>query len=570
MSDPQPHWLSSVAPEHVDAIGNYVAARLRGEKADLAPETAKLLEGETGPVFVGMRTTGALQFSQYRKDQNQHAALQAIIDGAVEELDTDQRSAIETVEVCPSYDFREHRLAEKQGRSVLRSNVWRGLRGVECEFSGQIHYLWPTLMLEQNFEWKDAFEDLRKRVGVSQETFESKRVTTRQFSAAQVLVFPREKRATALFRGLRVIPVSEVTQEGVERLQDFLGNYLYNNVQEDGRLIYMYEPGQDSEPGGPDNMIRQWMATIAMGRTAHHRSKDKKFYDITERNIRFNLRNYYRATGSLGLIEYYNTVKLGAVALAAIALVEHPSTHFSRPQRKLYNLIEHLWQPTGRFKTFYKPADQDVAHNFYPGEAMLAWSYRLEKKIDQKLLDKFMASYRHYREWHLEHRNPAFIPWHTQAYFKVFQQTKDKELVDWIFEMNDWLIAEMQQWDEVMTPDAMGRFYNPNKNYGPPHASSTGVYMEGIIDAFCLAREFGDDERRERYRVSLIRGLRSCMQLTYWNDEDMFLVKDKDATRGGVRTTIYNNRIRVDNVQHNLLAILKILQNFEKDDFVHP
>ena len=133
--------------------------------------------------------------------------------------------------------------------------------------------------------------------------------------------------------------------------------------------------------------------------------------------------------------------------------------------------------------------------------------------------------------------------------------------------MNDWLLA-MQQWDDVAAPDARGRFYDPrHPEYGPPHASATGVYLEGLIDAFALAREVGDSARVAAYRQAILRGLRSARQLTFFGDVDMYYVSKRDALRGGVRNTVYDNVVRVDNVQHNLMAVFKVLDRFTDDDF---
>jgi hypothetical protein len=140
-----------------------------------------------------------------------------------------------------------------------------------------------------------------------------------------------------------------------------------------------------------------------------------------------------------------------------------------------------------------------------------------------------MRSFRYYRDWHLgENRNPAFVPWHTQAYFMVWQETRDPELRDFIFEMNDWLLSIQQGQEDVPYADLAGRFYAPHGRYGPPHASSTGVYLEGLSDALRLTRAVGDSERTENY----------------------------DAA---IRTTVYDNRIRCDNVQHGLMGALKYL-----------
>ena len=68
----------------------------------------------------------------------------------------------------------------------------------------------------------------------------------------------------------------------------------------------------------------------------------------------------------------------------------------------------------------------------------------------------------------------------------LYAHTKRRELADFVFEINDWPLP-MRQWDGV-TEDLRGRFCNPNRrDFGPPHAASTGVYLEGLADALTLA-----------------------------------------------------------------------------------
>ncbi|MGB1014408.1 MAG: hypothetical protein ACPG4T_09775, partial [Nannocystaceae bacterium] len=214
-----------------------------------------------------------------------------------------------------------------------------------------------------------------------------------------------------------------------------------------------------------------------------------------------------------------------------------------------------------------KPANRNDVQNFYPGEAQLAWAERYLETRDQALLDRFMASFAYYRDWHRAQKNPAFIPWHTQAYYMVWRQTRNPDLREFVLEMNDWLLA-MQQWDDLEYADMQGRYHDPSHpEYGPPHASSTGVYLEGLIDAFAMARELGDDLRATAYRRAIVRGLRSSLQLCFSDDLHMFYINKRKRLRGGLRTTIYDNVVRVDNVQHVQLAVLKILAVFEPQDW---
>ena len=134
--------------------------------------------------------------------------------------------------------------------------------------------------------------------------------------------------------------------------------------------------------------------------------------------------------------------------------------------------------------------------------------------------------------------------------------------------MSDWLIDNVQQWDNTRFPEFKGRFYSTGKDYGPPHSSSTGVYLEGLIDSFELARKHNKYEKLEKYRLSILRGLRSVLQNQFNKKEELFYIDEPIRAWGGIRTTVYNNEIRVDNTQHNLLAVIKITNTFGPSDYM--
>ncbi|HEX4416957.1 MAG TPA: hypothetical protein VH165_03615 [Kofleriaceae bacterium] len=261
------------------------------------------------------------------------------------------------------------------------------------------------------------------------------------------------------------------------------------------------------------------------------------------------------------MIAYDGSAKLGATALAALAILEQQGV--AGPDREalaaLTRGIEALWQPDGAFQTFHYPAGRSGNENFYPGEALLYWAARWRTTGDSQLLQQFMTSFRHYRDWHRTNPNPAFIPWHTQAYTIVYRATLDPELRSFIFDMNDWLLC-LQQGDEVEQPDLVGRFYDPDQpELGPPHASSTGVYLEGLADAHALAQDAHDERRTAAYAAALRAGIRNLRQLQFKDAADMFYITERDRVAGALRTNAYDNTIRIDNVQHGLMALLKLV-----------
>ena len=485
----------------------------------------------------------------------------------------EQAERVDTIHVELSHSFRDVPFEHLTTKDYRRSR--RAVRAVEITHGDNTMRYGPSRMIETNRgpnRMRQVFRDQHK---LTNEQTKSGEVKFRTFAAEEVIVTLSDPpTAKLVFRGNEIIDIGEVSAGAMENWSQLAIGWLRNNVRDDGRMTYIYWPSPLKEPGpGKNNMIRQWMATVALGKYAADRN-DQAMWDLAERNIDFNLARYYHEEDDLGMIEWQGKVKLGAMGLATMALVEHPRREkWATQEAALRRSIDSLWHEDGSFTTFLKPKDRNDNTNFYPGEALLLWAVLYDQERDPALLEKFMKSFRYYKAWHLDknNRNPAFTPWHTQAYYLVWSHTKDEALREFVFEMNDWLLG-VQQWDNANYPDEKGQFYDGSRPFGPPHASSTGVYIEGLIDAFRMAREVDDKARTEAYRLALVRAMRSQLQLQFVDDVDMFYVDEahRKWVRGGVRTTVYNNEIRCDNVQHPLMGILKVLREFGDSDYEHP
>ena len=509
---------------------------------------------EQGPVYVMLREQGSARKDMWHEGAPWSELVPKALAATFAAASSRVRDRVDGVEVCLTYNYRAADPTKDRGDFT---NVHRGVRGMELSVPGRTERYSPTTMLATN-------RDFRKLI----ERVNNPNATARIFDAYQFLL-TREAGAWKvhpMLRGNTLVTMDRITEANVAQLARGMSDWLVRQVHDDGRMTYKYWPSSGEESSG-NNMIRQFMATVCLGRVADFYD-DAAARDAQDRNLDYNFGRFYRERNELGYIEFEGKAKLGAAALAALALVERPdTTQYAEQRQRLILLTRHLQQPDGGFRTFYIPPDRTDNQNFYPGEALLLWGVLLERSDDPGLLEAFMASFTYYRAWHLANRNPAFIPWHTQAYCLVWQKTQHPDLAAFIFEMNDWLLG-LQEWDNAVYPDTRGRFYDSDRpNLGPPHASSTGVYLEGLIDAFALAKEFGDTKRADDYRRAICRGIRSLMQLQFADDIDMFYVFQREPVQGGLRTTVYNNEIRVDNIQHGLMALLKILKTFEQDDY---
>ena len=468
----------------------------------------------------------------------------------------------DVVEVCVVDDFRP--IAPALLSRALRQRD-RGLLGMEMAFRGEVVRLAPTRMLAANLRFNRALEKFLERRGATADEFAASG-SVRSFSARQFLLpGGNEGAAVALHRGgMLVDPTPSAGEDRAAVLADSIGRWMVGNLTADGALPYKYWPSRGKESPA-DNAIRRFLATRALTQLGHLRGS-ADILEAARRNLRFNLERYYKDLGGgRGAIVERTGAKLGAAALAALAILESPARREFMPMLTgLAAGVESLADEEHGFRTFFFPPERDGENwNFYSGEALLFWAEALRRGADfAPSPSRCAETFDRCRTRHYEARNPAFVPWHTQACASLFAHTGRREFADFALEMTDWLLP-MQQWDGLM-PDLRGRFYNPKRpEFGPPHAASTGAYLEGLADAVALARAMGDGSRANAYDQAIQRGLRSLRQLQFRDERDAFYVSKRNRVMGALRTEVYDNAVRVDSAGHALAAAVKILQPME-------
>lgn len=506
----------------------------------------------TGSIYVVLRRKSEKVNHSWHQSQPLETLLKLIFD---EIGDPKIAQKIDTAEICFTQNYQK---IELEDLNNAFSNAYRGVRGIEILAGQMARKISPTEMIATNRDFYKLFEQFLEEHNISFEAFFLGGGEVQSFDASQFLIDIPSRKVTPLFRGGIIVELTDISPSTLQGMAAGMANWLLRHVYDDGHLTYKYWPSSGNESDA-NNMIRQFMATLALTRYAKVMNLPE-FFDVINRNLTYNLNNFYRQEGDVGWIEYEDKAKLGAASLAALTLLEQPNNPFPEILDCLQRGILELWQPDGSFRTFRKPSERNDCQNFYPGETLLFWASLYQKNKDENVLERCVKSFLYYRDWHRANKNPAFIPWHTQAYFVLQNEPGCDEMRNFIFEMNDWLLS-MQQWKKTKFPDTRGRFYNPNRSdYGPPHASSTGVYLEGLADAYQLSQQLKDSGRGTKYCTVIHRGLRSIRQLQFFDEAEMFYISKQDHVLGGLRTTVYDNTIRVDNVQHCLMAIIKLLQ----------
>lgn len=591
----------------VDELGKWVAAAYAGSAGD---PPAFLGEGK-GSAYVALREHGKLLGEAWGPDGSMADSLAEALAKAKEQASGAQADMVE-INLAHSFDSVKEPREEDLYRKASGKRV--GIRGIELTFNDHYERVPPTKMLAAGEKFGAVVKRFLQEAGVKNlDQFAKEGGKARVFENHQLLIRLPSGEGVKLLRGNVYVEPSEVTKPNVQATTDLLIDWMLTHLHEDGRLTYMWLPTESKEKPNDNNMIRQWMGTNALIKVAEQRN-DPELWARIAKNIDYNLEHFYVQEGELGQIKYRNQVKLGAQSLAAMAIINHPErARWQKQEHGLRRTIAGMWNEDGSFDCWYPSRGgkdrNDNVQNFYPGETLLFWAQLYRESRDPELLDRFAKSFHYYKDWHLapdpKRRRPSFVPWHSQADFIVWEvlrgdagpgpsteegttppagtitpegwplgtapanpvELRPEQLQEFVFDMNDWLIENMEVWDNSAFDDEKGRFHSREKNYGVPHASATGVYIEGLIDAYEMAKRLGDKKRQARYALALSRGIRSVMQLQFVDDVDMYYVTDRQRTKGGLRTDTIRPEVRVDNVQHVLMGVLKVLERFEPGEY---
>lgn len=146
----------------------------------------------------------------------------------------------------------------------------------------------------------------------------------------------------------------------------------------------------------------------------------------------------------------------------------------------------------------------------------------------------------------------GMVWWQIQGWAAIYRLTGVEAMSSFVYDLADW--ALLHQLDKT------GAFlvdYHPD---GP--GFHTACVLEGIGDAWALARRAGDSERSRNYRKAWERGI-SFVDRLIIRDEDTFTMPKPNRALGGVRESLTSSRIRIDYVAHALLALLRGVAQLE-------
>lgn len=358
------------------------------------------------------------------------------------------------------------------------------------------------------------------------------------------------------------LPAVEVVSEA----RDLGLTWLMNNQLPNGRFLYILRPARNEIPNS-NNSLRQLMGSRVVSVEA---GRSHEWDEIHQKNLDYVFDRWYREDENGGYIYFDDKSKLGSNAMLLRTLVYSPYFEtYKTEAAAVAKGILFLQQPNGSFVPWYiEPGyayDAKYLLYFYSGEATLALLEYAEKTGDEAVLRAAIKAAEHYLDEYVvnieANYNPAYVPWHTMAFARLYKLTGEQKYADAIFTMNDRLLELLDR--EVF----IGRFYKVEleaEGQQAPHSSSDAVYTEGLLYAYEVAQLLEDRAHVESYGEAIALALNRLMALQYDEEVPGF---DAEPSMYVGAIPIHETRpdIRVDTTQHALDAMEKYLKLFGEE-----
>ena len=473
--------------------------------------------------------------------------------------------------VCLGYNYRPGRRGQLQEQD-------QGLVGLEVTNGREVQTLFPIESITGAIRLDGWCRQTIRRMG---------RCQLYRFEGLQYLVRPgkddRNLIAVSLVRG-RVQPQPRINREQVQLMHRQLSQYLLTGAKRShGLFEYSYAPRSEDVSDNGFKLERAMLATWALAQLA--REQPKEFDEAFQSNLKATLKAYYRVQGGgwypwpqarrgRGTFVSGRESDLGPIAIASLALDSyggHDSDQTER-QRELQRGLEAHWHPSGLFDDSFK-VRANSREDGGPGEALLAWANLYAAHPQPELRHRILSSLAAYQGYFGQNHAPPLIPWLTMAVCRLPDSLRTSAMEAFVYSINDELVRDLQP-DVVPQADLQGAFFclAPHPLYGrplPPRASSTALYLDGLADAFALARHRGQRDRAERYRRAIVKGLASLQIFQYSQQDQLYYLTPQARHRvlGAFRSSPWQTRLRIDNEAQALLALGKILRLFAATDY---
>ena len=441
----------------------------------------------------------------------------------------------------------------------LEARFVPGLHGVRLEGTDVSFDPWE--LLEKNASLWSMVEGLCVEAGLPADCGNAENTRFTLYTKKHVIEV--DGKPLTLTRGVTPLRESDMSREFIGGRLRLITEWAAKNQAENGAFPYMYYPS-DNRYSDEEFILRQVITVQGLYALANY-TNDTELYAIAERGERRIMDEAYHfdALHKYAYIADDDGIRVGTAALGILLIREKGD--LVRPltdeEKYLGEFLLAMQRDDGGFQTFLQDEPTDRDEKFYSGEALTALARLSAASDDPRYDDALKRGFTYYRAKLQEDFWPQYAPWHMQAYAIYYDESHDDEHAQYVYWLAEGLIQTMLEDDPHARADEEGRFFNPRyREWGPPHSSSTGIYLEGLVYAYELAKKRGDADEMGRFHEAILAGTRALLQVQ-WMPESAYYVREPAKVIGHFKTSITNNIGRIDQLGHAANALVKVQQN---------
>lgn len=360
-----------------------------------------------------------------------------------------------------------------------------------------------------------------------------------------------------LYRGHRLF--NNVSCENLLSSAKKGGDYLINATNPNGKFVYKYLTKHDVE--SDDYNILRHAGTVYSMFKLYEFINDQRLLNSTKQSLTYLL-NYVQPFDNVSCIVFDDEIKLGGAALGIIALAQYAEStgneEYISVMQQLGKYIKQSQKENGEFihKRVYSTGEiSDFVSEYYPGEAILAlcklyaldhnetWLDTAEKAVDYliNIRDADVSTeYLIHDHWLIMGLNELYRYRNNPLYLNHSMRIAESIM----YAQRDGVNRYPKY------PDWLGSYYTP------PRSAPTATRTEGLIAAYHLAHDFGNNNTTvERIFNAIELGIQFQLQ-TQFRPESVMYVNDPQRALHGFHAHLTNYNIRIDYVQHNICSIL--------------
>lgn len=452
------------------------------------------------------------------------------------------------------------------GRTIrdLEKEIELGVHSFQISYEGKQAFYKNSVPITSRLSLARALRRLCRKAGLDRDAYKDPKAEIIRYETLQIAqsyTVNGVNNVETKFRVQRVFQQSDVTRYNLEAAVRAAGDFMRLHVKRDGRLTYEYDPTDNTRSFANSNVgaLRRMASTWILAEVGQY-CKEASYINAAKRSLQYLLRRFYiyDEDKDIGYLKIKNSAGVGMAGFALLAnLAIDDETFFPDVTEELKRFL--LFQQDkekGYMYPMYLPDKMDGFEGkqlYYPGEAMTGLMKYYDKYNDPECLSLVENCYAHYSKVFDEtDRKINMAAWMSKPYSALFAATENEKYAEFVFRINDF-VTEKQFRPGIPDVDKIGCFSKA------ANSCATGVFLESIAEGYRVAEMLNDKERMQNYSQSLLLGLRFVLQGQYQKgDCDRF--ERPDLLMGGVKTSLFDPSIRIDNVQHVSCALLKSLQ----------